>query len=330
MNPAYSAATIVVLLLVGIVSCDNSPEPPSRSSIPTKVAGAVNAASVLEGTWQVVSVEAMGEPTSAFVGSKMIITKDTVTWYISDLHIRRNELKTNSEVDPKWLDQCKNGRQLELGIYKFQGDRLVICSADAGHPRPPTFTTGKDNHRMLTVLKRLDDDSLAHLALPTISGNEFLDKAISTKFVWRELTSRWEADLVLRGHSVLLSVDLGDPPNPAHRNRDRLRAIVEILKTSDQSYRSFAAATLLNVYNDDLNSGEPIGHNTFCERLQLNRVSVFGDGDKHIYFDSDMFRDHIVQVILFSDLEPEHASIEAAGTATLPTRISKTAALQTN
>ena len=109
---------------------------------------------------------------------------------------------------------------------------------------------------------------------------------------------------------IVLSIDLGSPPDPAHRNLDRLHAIVKILRKSDETYRSFVATTLLDVYNDDWNSGESISRATFGERLRLRGVSVFGIGEKHIYFDSDMFPDHIIKVILFPDLEPEHASIE--------------------
>ena len=43
---------------------------------------------------------------------------------------------------------------LTHGIYEFQDDRLVVCLATPGQPRPKVFDSGKDGGQILLTFKR--------------------------------------------------------------------------------------------------------------------------------------------------------------------------------
>ena len=57
-------------------------------------------------------------------------------------------------TQPKSID-FKDGRTADiLGIYKFEGEKLVVCTAAAGKKRPKAFKTSMWTGTVLTELKR--------------------------------------------------------------------------------------------------------------------------------------------------------------------------------
>ena len=58
------------------------------------------------------------------------------------------------ETNPKSIDFLDARDPPVLGIYKFEGEALIICSADPGRERPKTFETQAGDGRILTHMRR--------------------------------------------------------------------------------------------------------------------------------------------------------------------------------
>jgi hypothetical protein len=65
------------------------------------------------------------------------------------------EFRIDEQFDPKRIDFDDGRRPLIQGIYKLEGDRLTVCTAAPGDPRPSTFGTSYLNKSILTILVRL-------------------------------------------------------------------------------------------------------------------------------------------------------------------------------
>jgi uncharacterized protein (TIGR03067 family) len=64
----------------------------------------------------------------------------------------------DDKATPKKIDLIDEGRKGQFGIYRFDGDRLVLCIGDDDEKDRPTEFTPKGGHkRMLAVFKRIAD-----------------------------------------------------------------------------------------------------------------------------------------------------------------------------
>jgi uncharacterized protein (TIGR03067 family) len=106
----------------------------------------------LQGNWQVVDLESGGghpiKPAQlrklkhAFRGNEFIL--DGTDEDKSDMPIH---YKVDATKDPKTIDFAFEGKDATswLGIYKIDGDKLVICWGNDGGARPTKFQTSQDD-----------------------------------------------------------------------------------------------------------------------------------------------------------------------------------------
>ena len=60
----------------------------------------------------------------------------------------------HEETTPKSVDFIDSRNPPVLGIYKFEDDTLITCTADPGRPRPTSFSTSPRDGRILTYTRR--------------------------------------------------------------------------------------------------------------------------------------------------------------------------------
>jgi uncharacterized protein (TIGR03067 family) len=102
----------------------------------------------LQGTWRIVSAELAGQQAGAqlmtqrftFEGDQILRSGEKVTY------------KLDATKNPKEIDFV--GGQPEPAIYAFEGERLKLCIAVRGAPRPTEFASRPGVMHMLLVLER--------------------------------------------------------------------------------------------------------------------------------------------------------------------------------
>ncbi len=116
----------------------------------------------LKGKWQVVTLEDSDGKTPeeetrkmrASITDSVISTKqgkdDSQGEYTID------PTKNPKEIDIKLLDGPEKGKWVK-GLYRIDGDTLVICSADPGEDRPKEFKVAKGSNSVLITFKRIKE-----------------------------------------------------------------------------------------------------------------------------------------------------------------------------
>ena len=61
-----------------------------------------------------------------------------MTTHLKDGGTVTSTIKPNGKADPHELDTTANGSVFK-GLYKFEGDKLIMCSTGIGSPRPKKF-----------------------------------------------------------------------------------------------------------------------------------------------------------------------------------------------
>jgi uncharacterized protein (TIGR03067 family) len=105
----------------------------------------------LEGCWVVFRCEQDGATIPERNGRMFIFEGKTVHL---DTDLGRENYVVHEDRSPKTIDFL-DGRNLPvLGIYKFEDDTLVTCTADPGVERPKTFHTTPGDRTLLTHMRR--------------------------------------------------------------------------------------------------------------------------------------------------------------------------------
>lgn len=115
-----------------------------------------------QGTWITTSSIFDGQPASPeLVGSiRRIVTGDHVVWERDGKRFAGTAIVLDPTKDPKTIDVIPDGGQNRgehvLGIYKLDGDTLMICMAGPAQPRPKEFKAEKGSGLSLRVFKRVN------------------------------------------------------------------------------------------------------------------------------------------------------------------------------
>jgi uncharacterized protein (TIGR03067 family) len=102
-----------------------------------------------QGTWRATSSIYDGQEAPAEIVRSITRTveKDHVVWNRDGKSFAGTRIELDPSRDPKAIDVIPDGGQNRgehvLGIYKLEKDRLTICMAAPGKPRPKEFKAEK-------------------------------------------------------------------------------------------------------------------------------------------------------------------------------------------
>jgi uncharacterized protein (TIGR03067 family) len=114
-----------------------------------------------EGRWTVVEMTYKGQPAEPETLRPMerVVSEARVVWKREGKSFAATSLAVDPSKEPPTVDLVPEGGRFKseptLGIYRWEGnDRLVVCLAPPGKPRPASFTSTATNHCTLWVFER--------------------------------------------------------------------------------------------------------------------------------------------------------------------------------
>lgn len=113
-----------------------------------------------QGAWRSVSFRREGKETDAAVVRSITRTVDgdRVVWRRDGKSFSASTVALDPDADPKALDIRADGGpgrdKVVRGIYKIEGDRLTLCTADPDEPRPTAFRADAGDRWTLMVFER--------------------------------------------------------------------------------------------------------------------------------------------------------------------------------
>ncbi len=186
-------------------------------------------------------------------------------------------------------------------LYELSGDTLRVCTSTVLGEWPAAIS---DRDYMVTTCVR---DLGPPPAVKLASNTPPVDDAVLGRVAFDDNSGEWEAWTELRpGHEIGLTCDAEDRSGAA----GRMRTVVRWLVAGDRAARRYAAAELLDLYNDvwagnsddadtESGPGTPAG---FARRLTLDDVHIADSGSLSLWYDDgDLFRGHVVVVQVDAD-----------------------------
>jgi uncharacterized protein (TIGR03067 family) len=119
-----------------------------------------------QGTWAVVRSIRDGKqgPPGAMKEILRVVEGDRVVWKRNGESFAATKFELDLSSDPTTIDLIPEGGPNRgarvLGIFTFEEDNLVICTADAGLPRPTTFEADLDSGHTLMTFRKVDPETL--------------------------------------------------------------------------------------------------------------------------------------------------------------------------
>jgi uncharacterized protein (TIGR03067 family) len=114
---------------------------------------------MLQGDWQVVSMTFDGDRIADDEAQVLFrsVKGEEYSLFQFDKVLAKGALKIDANQRPKCIDDqpTQKDRKPRLGIYEFDGDRLRMCFAAPGSPRPKEFVSKPDSGVSLTVWERV-------------------------------------------------------------------------------------------------------------------------------------------------------------------------------
>jgi uncharacterized protein (TIGR03067 family) len=157
--PAGSGFVFEMLTRSEAASAKKDKAPSPKAAVARATTGSP-LASDFEGEWSMVSAVMDGTPMdpSAVEWVKRITHGSETTVYAGPQVMMKMEFISDASKAPKTIDYVNtagsNKGKSQQGIYEFDGDRLKICAAAPGKPRPTQFQSDRGDGRTFTVWKR--------------------------------------------------------------------------------------------------------------------------------------------------------------------------------
>jgi uncharacterized protein (TIGR03067 family) len=113
-----------------------------------------------DGTWRVLSMErdGMKVPEAEAGRFRLILASDRYVLRAEDQTMDRGAARLDPKVKPAVIDitpvEGEHKGQTFLGVFELKGDRLTICLAPPGKPRPPDLTAPVGSGRFVVVYQR--------------------------------------------------------------------------------------------------------------------------------------------------------------------------------
>jgi uncharacterized protein (TIGR03067 family) len=139
------------LLAMSVCACEaqDTDELGDRAVVQTS---AINRDGRLVGRWRVVHAEVSGTILPDEVIAPLRFEFDDST--VSHNYLTGRTVPYQVGPEPGWISFTS--QLVEDGIYRLEGDLLMICSGPAGSDRPGGFRTTRENRYMLWALKRVE------------------------------------------------------------------------------------------------------------------------------------------------------------------------------
>lgn len=116
-----------------------------------------------QGTWRTLTSVYDGQtgPPEVVRPITRTVEKDHVVWKRDGKSFAGTRIELDPSRDPKTIDVIPDGGkdhgERVLGIYKLEKDKLTICMAAPGQPRPGEFKAEKGSSRTLRTFVREQD-----------------------------------------------------------------------------------------------------------------------------------------------------------------------------
>jgi uncharacterized protein (TIGR03067 family) len=149
---------VAVLIVLASLSLGFAPAPKPRDNNNKKDM------KLLQGTWQMVSLEATGRkmPAETAARYQVVIKDDRWTFILSGKELTPTTITIDARKKPKTIDMKRVGTPSTVmkGIYVLEGETLKICyrvgTTDADRPKTFAAEEGKTKTRsILITLKRV-------------------------------------------------------------------------------------------------------------------------------------------------------------------------------
>jgi RNA polymerase sigma-70 factor (ECF subfamily) len=160
VSKVTTIASLIVASLFGMVALEHRDASPAVSPPAQAAIAAASDEEQLEGSWDVVSLEADGKP----VALPPELKEQALTFQNGTMRTRLCQPDEGGQVTeatftlggsrlPKTIDIHFEGDQKSLGIYELEHNVLRICLAPASKGRPSVFKTSTDGADVLLILK---------------------------------------------------------------------------------------------------------------------------------------------------------------------------------
>ncbi len=113
-----------------------------------------------QGVWKVLGFVREGNDTPKDLLTEMerVVEGDHVVWRRQGKNFAGTTMILDPKADPKTIDLIPDGGRsrgkVVKGIYRWDGDRFVLCNGDPDAPRPTEFSAPKGSRRTLMTFEK--------------------------------------------------------------------------------------------------------------------------------------------------------------------------------
>lgn len=110
------------------------------------------------GTWRITTGRYNGEEVADLTGGEMIFDEQQVSFAFTGQKGKFN-YKLDSTQNPHWIDLQNETGDTIMGIYRLDGETLVICHHDVDSVRPTEFRSEAGDRLSLVTLQRVENEA---------------------------------------------------------------------------------------------------------------------------------------------------------------------------